>query len=104
MPIIDPFPKHTLASAVATEPNRPKKTVTVERLDGLVQPSFRTDVPLRNQRVENARRPALFLEGCQDGFLVWRWHAESLDNLAVDDQLSALRVPPRNLRNDGGYR
>ena len=65
--------------AVAVEAKQGIGLVTVQTIDGVVQPRPRVDVFADRQRIVNVLHPVLFFKRTKDQLLVARRHSETLD-------------------------
>ena len=66
--------------------------LSIEGLDRVVQASLGTKVALRRKRIVDAVRPPFFLKRGQDGFLVGRRHAETLQQFSGKAKLAPLGI------------
>jgi hypothetical protein len=98
--IVVPLPQYALARAITAKTEDSSKTMTVEGLDGLVQPPLDDPALLGRQGVEDPGRPPLLLKGRQHGLLVGSWNPKTFYHLPSNNQLSPRQVP---LRNQLGY-
>ena len=68
-------------------------SLSVQAFDGVVQPTFGTDVGIGGQGIIDACWPAFFFECVQHGFLVGGGPFKSLDYKLAQTKLPFFRVP-----------
>src|SRR5262245_52874258 len=92
---VNDHPQDSLARAIAAESDQSRPVIPIEVLDGIVESAFRILVQLLRQRIVDSRRPTIFFESHQNGFLIRRCPAELLDDTLSEAKLFSLPVPAR---------
>lgn len=95
MPSIFPvdFQKNAFSGTIAPEFNERINLFPIQAFEGVMQPSFRTDLRMGGERIIDMARPALLLKRIEYAFLIFSRPFESLDNYTVKSKLPPVPIP-----------